>query len=104
LGVNGLQAAASFGNIVSKEYGMTIRFRPITEPFAVFLTQARQLLGFWGRFVAATLVISLILGPFAPLVLVAILFTVGLPILLLILWGKSLDQELGWTEIDEGPW
>lgn len=83
---------------------MTIRLRPISEPFAAFLAKARQLLGFWGRFVAAVLVISLILGPFAPLVVVAILFTVGLPILLLILWGRALDAELGWTETDEGPW
>ena len=34
----------------------------------------------------------------------ALLLTLGLPILLLILWGRSLDAELGWTELDEGPW
>lgn len=83
---------------------MTIRLRPISEPFAGFLEQARRVLGFWGKFVAGVVLVSLLFGPFAPLVLVAILFTVGLPVLLLVLWGRALDAELGWTELDEGPW
>lgn len=78
--------------------------RPISEPFARFLAQARRIIGFWWRFLAVVAVLGLVLGPFAPLVLVAILFTVGLPVLLLVLWGRSLDAELGWTDLDEGPW
>ena len=83
---------------------MMIRLRPITEPFAGFLGTARRLLGFWARFIAGVAAFSLVFGPFAPLGFVAILLTVGLPILLLVLWGRSLDAELGWTEIEEGPW
>ena len=83
---------------------MMIKLRPISEPFAGFLAQARRIVGFWWKFVAGVVAVSLILGPFAPLVMVAILLTVGLPILLLVLWGKALDAELGWTEVDEGPW
>ncbi len=83
---------------------MAIRLRPISEPFARFLVQARRVLGFWLRFVCGVALFCLIFGPFAPLVLVAILLTCGLPILLLILWGTALDAELGWTEVDEGPW
>lgn len=83
---------------------MMIRLRPISEPFAGFLGQARRVLGFWGRFIGGVALFSLLFGPFAPLVLVAILFTVGLPVLLLVLWGRSLDAELGWSEMNEGPW
>ena len=83
---------------------MKIRLRPISGPFAEFLGQARRVLGFWGRFMAGVIVISLVFGPFAPLVTAAVMFTVGVPILLLVLWGQSLDVELGWGEIDEGPW
>ena len=83
---------------------MLIRARPISEPFSRFIEQARRIMGFWARFVATVAVISLVFGPFAPFVVVAILFTLGLPILLLALWGRALDAELGWTETDEGPW
>ena len=83
---------------------MKIKLRPISEPFAGFLAQAQRVLGFWGRFVLGVTAVSVIIGPIAPLVLVAILFTFGLPILLLMLWGRSLDQELGWGDMDDGPW
>ena len=83
---------------------MMIRLRPKTEPFEHFLGQARRVVGFWARFTGAVLLFSLIFGPVGPLVVTAFLFTLGLPILLLVLWGRSLDQELGWTELDEGPW
>ena len=50
------------------------------------------------------MIVSLLFGAFAPLAVAAFLLTIGLPILMLVLWGKALDQELGWTELDEGPW
>ncbi|MEM9059874.1 MAG: hypothetical protein AAGD13_05380 [Pseudomonadota bacterium] len=83
---------------------MTIRLRPPSEPFEGFLKQARALIGFWAKFVGGTVLVSLVLGVFAPLAIVAFLLTLGLPILMLVLWGRALDQELGWTELDEGPW
>lgn len=83
---------------------MMIKLRPISEPFARFLQQARGVVGLWARVVGGIVLFSLIFGPYAPLGFIAVLFTVGVPILLLILWGQSLDQELGWTDLDEGPW
>ena len=83
---------------------MMLRTRPLTEPFQHFLGQARAVLGLWARVVGGIVAATLVLGPFAPLGAVAILFTIGLPILLLVLWGRSLDSELGWTEIEQGPW
>ena len=83
---------------------MLFRLRPLTEPFTQFLGQAKGVLRLWAKLVSGILVFSLIFGPFAPLGFVAIMCTLGLPILLLVLWGKALDQELGWTEIDDGPW
>ena len=80
------------------------RLRPTTEPFEQFLRKARELGRVWVKFIGAVAVFSLVFGPFAPLGFVAILLTVGMPILLLVLWGRSLDAELGWTEIEEGPW
>ena len=74
---------------------MSIKLRPITEPFVGFLAQARRLLGFWVRFVGSVVVLSLVLGPFAPIAMVAFLLTLGLPILLLVLcihrYKKSRD-------------
>ena len=81
-----------------------MKLRPKTEPFEHFLSQARELGRFWAKFAGATVAFSLVFGPFAPLGIVAALLTLGLPILLLVLWGRSLDAELGWTEIEEGPW
>ena len=83
---------------------MTLRLRPPSAPFEAFLVQARALLGFWAKFTGGTVIVSLLFGAFAPLAVAAFLLTIGLPILMLVLWGKALDQELGWTELDEGPW
>ena len=83
---------------------MTIEFRPPSAPFQNFVHQARAICGVWARFVGFTVAVTVVLGVFLPLIAVAFLFTVGLPILMLVLWGKALDQELGWTELDEGPW
>ena len=83
---------------------MTIKLRPPSEPFHGFLMQARALLAFWAKFMGGTIVATLLFGAFMPLAVVAFLLTLCLPILMLVLWGRALDQELGWTELDEGPW
>lgn len=64
----------------------------------------KRLTGFWARFIGATVVFTLIFGPFAPLGMIALLLTLGLPVLGLTLWGLSLDEELGWSGEDRGPW
>lgn len=83
---------------------MRIETRPATEPFRRFLGQARGVVTLWAKFVGGVLGYSLVFGPFAPLGFMAAIATIGLPILLLTLWGRSLDSELGWGEPDEGPW
>ena len=81
-----------------------IKYRPPSAPFARFMEQARALTGFWAKFTGGTVAVTAVLGAFIPLTAAALLLTLGMPILLLVLWGKALDQELGWTELDEGPW
>ena len=83
---------------------MNLHLRPRTAPFDTFLSQARALLGFWAKFTGGTVLVTLLFGAFVPLAVAAFLLTLGLPILILVLWGKALDQELGWTELDDGPW
>lgn len=83
---------------------MTLRLRPPSEPFEGFMAQARALIAFWAKFTGGTVALTIVFGAFAPLVVAAFLLTLGLPVVMLILWGRSLDQELGWTELDEGPW
>ena len=83
---------------------MKIERRPITEPFQDFLRQARGVIGIWAKYIGFVALFSLIFGPFAPLGFIAVIVTVGLPILLLTMWGRSLDSELQWGEMDEGPW
>ena len=83
---------------------MRIERRPATETFQNFLVQARGVIRLWAQYIAFFAAVSLVFGPFAPLGFVAVIATVGLPILLLTLWGRSLDSELQWGEMDEGPW
>ena len=83
---------------------MRIERRSATEPFHQFLAQAKGVSALWLKFVGGVAAFSLIFGPYAPLGFIAVIVTVGLPILLLTLWGRSLDSELNWTEMDEGPW
>ena len=83
---------------------MTIRYRPPSEPFQGFVRQARAIVGFWAKFTGGTIAVTLLFGAFLPLAVVAFLFTLSLPVLMLVLWGRALDQELGWTELDKGPW
>ena len=77
---------------------MTIR------PFDRFKRQCRGVVGLWARYMAFTVVVTLLFGPFIPFTVPALIFTLGLPILLLTLWGRSLDQELGWMNKRRGPW
>ncbi len=83
-----------------------IEYRPITEPFMVFCAKAKIILGTWAKFVGAVFLISFFfgpIGPIGPLVYAAFLFTLALPVVLLTMWGRSLDSELKWDELDEGP-
>ncbi|MEM0991030.1 MAG: hypothetical protein AAGK00_19350 [Pseudomonadota bacterium] len=77
---------------------------PQTEPFDRYKAQLRALLGFWARFTGGSVAVMLVFGAFAPLAIVVFLLSIGMPILALVLWGRSLDQELGWSDLDEGPW
>ena len=80
-----------------------IEYRPITEPFQMFLARARIILGTWAKFCGGVFLISFVFGPIGPLVYSAFLFTLALPVVLLTMWGRSLDSELRWDELDEGP-
>jgi hypothetical protein len=83
---------------------MKIKLRKASQPFQGFLGVARQLIGFWAKFTGTVVAAAVIFGPFAPLAGVAFLLTLGMPILLLVLWGQALEVELRWTERNEGPW
>jgi hypothetical protein len=83
---------------------MKIRLRKASQPFQEFLGVARQLIGFWAKFTGTVVATTVIFGPFAPLAGVAFLLTLGMPILLLVLWGQALEVELRWTEHNEGAW
>ena len=73
-------------------------------PFERLKPVLRRLGGFYLRWILLTVAVTVVFGAFPPLGIIALLLTVGLPILALILWGRSLDEELGWTDREEGPW
>lgn len=73
-------------------------------PFDRLKPVLRRLAGFYSRFMALTVGVAVLFGAFWPLGVVALLLTLLLPILALVLWGRALDEELGWTDLDEGPW
>lgn len=60
----------------------------------------------WVQITAAAVAAFLLFGPFMPLMVAAFLLTLGLPILVLYLWGRALDEQIGWLrrDEDEGPW
>jgi hypothetical protein len=64
----------------------------------------KRLLRFWVQVVAVVLLVSLVFGPFAPLVVAAVLLTLYLPVLALTLWGRALDEQMGAGRRDDGPW
>lgn len=76
------------------------------EPLRRRLPQILKGLGrIWVQFIAAVLVLTLLVGPVAPVMVAAALFTLGLPVLALTLWGLSLDEQIGLSRHeDEGPW
>lgn len=74
------------------------------SPFDRLKPKLRGLAGVYGRYMAMWLVVTFLFGAFWPLGVVALLLTISLPILALVLWGRSLDEELGWMDEDEGPW
>lgn len=60
----------------------------------------------WVQVAGGALALALLFGPVAPVMIVAFLLTLGLPVLVLYLWGRALDEQLGWIrdEEDAGPW
>lgn len=58
---------------------------------------------FWLRWIALTVGVTVLFGGYPPLGVIAVLLTICLPVLALVLWGRALDEELGWTDLDEGP-
>jgi len=74
------------------------------DPFTRFKAKARRLCGFYLRYIGLTALAVIVIGLWSPIMVAAALLTLGLPILMLVLWGRSLDEELGWTDEQEGPW
>lgn len=61
--------------------------------------------GLWARYTGGATLFAVLFGPWMPIMVVAFLLTLGLPILALYLWGRALDEQLGWlTDEDDGPW
>lgn len=65
----------------------------------------RGICGVWARYTGGAVVFALIFGPWMPVMMIAFLLTLGLPILALYFWGRALDEQLGWLrQDDEAPW
>ena len=73
-------------------------------PFDRLKPVFRGLAALWARWVALAVGVAILFGAYPPLGIIAFLLTVCLPILALILWGRGLDEELGWSDLDDGPW
>ncbi len=74
-----------------------------TAPFDRLKAKLRRVFGFYFRFMAGAIVITVLFGAYPPIGVIATLLTLGMPILALTLWGRSLDEELGWTETMDEP-
>ena len=74
-----------------------------TAPFERLKATLRRLVGFYAKFIVGVILITVLFGAYPPLGLIAILLTLGMPIVALTLWGRSLDEELGWGEDVGGP-
>ena len=79
---------------------MKIRFRGPTIYFMRFLAQAKIIVDTWAKFTGVVVAVTILIGMFVPLVAAAAIFTLILPIILLVLWGRALEAELGWTDPD----
>ena len=73
---------------------MKIRFRGPTVYFMRFVAQAKIILDTWAKFIGGAFLLSLLFSGVLPLVAAAIIFTLFLPIILLVLWGQALEAEL----------
>lgn len=60
----------------------------------------------WVQVAGGAVLLAMLVGPFIPVMVVAFVLTLILPILVLYLWGRALDEQLGWIkdEDDDGPW
>jgi hypothetical protein len=82
---------------------MKINLIPIIEPFHIFTLQARIILATWAKLIWGASVFCFLFVRISPLIYSSVLFTLALPVVLLTMWGCSLDQELRWSEQDEEP-
>ncbi len=65
----------------------------------------RGLAGLWLQVAGTAAAVSLLFGPYRPLMITAVLLTIGLPILALVLWGQALDEQMDNSRHhEEGPW
>lgn len=62
------------------------------------------LAGLWVRYMIFAAAAGLVIGAYPPIGMVALLLSLGLPILALALWGRSIDEDLGWGDREDGPW
>lgn len=72
-------------------------------PFDALKPKLRAIFGLWVRFMALAVGFVILFGAWPPVGVAALLLTFCLPVLSLVLSGRSLDEELGWGERDEGP-
>ena len=79
---------------------MKIRLRGPNVYFMRFVAQAKIILDTWAKLVGVTVFVAVLIGVFVPLAVAAFIFTIFLPIILLVLWGRALEAELGWTDPD----
>jgi len=84
---------------------MTIDRKPVSL-MRLLPARVRGIGRIWVQMAALVALCLLFIGPFMPIMLVALLLTLGAPILVLYLWGRALDEQMGWLrrEEDEGPW
>ena len=75
---------------------LRIRLRGPTPRFLRAWATMRGVLRLYAEYITATLAVSFLFGPLAPMIWIAVLATFGLPVALLAVWGHSLDDELGW--------
>lgn len=73
-------------------------------PFERLKPVLRAIFGVWWRYMLFAVGTTILFGVWPPVAVVALMFTVLMPILMLVLWGRSLDEEMGWGAAEEHPW